>query len=54
VRAGIFPEDWAGDVHTAGEFGEMKGIANAAADGIRRRENEDGGLRLRLNPPYGL
>jgi putative transposase len=22
VRAGIFPEDWAGDVHASGEFGE--------------------------------
>jgi putative transposase len=24
VRAGIFPEDWAGNVESSGEFGEMK------------------------------
>jgi hypothetical protein len=31
----------------------MKGIGDASANGMRRRENEDGGLRF-ANPPYGL
>src|ERR1700679_3193629 len=51
VRAGIFPEDWAGDVDAGGEFGERWGGGREWNWGPRKR---GGRVTRTLIAPYAV